>query len=109
MIRIVILSLVLMLSFSPSGWAEGSSEERLRSSISISNAGAIEAIDRKKLTKITVNGVMYTVSRSVKVKVIDSWERVSDLSVGNTIRFVTKEPKRSDQLTEIISITLQLN
>ncbi|SIS85161.1 hypothetical protein [Neptunomonas antarctica] len=109
MIRIVMLSLVLMLTFPASGWAEGSSGNTIRSSISILLSGEIEAIDRKKKTKITVNGVMYVVSRSIKVRVMDSWERVSDLSVGDNIRFMTKEPKRSDQLPEMISITLQLN
>ena len=108
MIRYVMLSFVLMLCLPVSGWATNVTGKAGSQRI-VSYSGAIEAIDRQKKTKITVNGITYSISRSIKVKVANSWASVSNLSVGDTIRFTAKAAKSPSKLPEIRSIELQLN
>lgn len=105
MIRFVMLSLVLMLSFPVSGLAT----DRTISQNTGVYIGTIETIDRQKKTKITVNGVIYSVSRALKVKAASKWTRVSNLSVGDTIRFKAKAAKRRSQLPKMVAIELELN
>ena len=108
MIRFVMLSFVLMLCLPVPGWATDDTDKARGQKIAFFT-GVIEAIDRQKKTKITVNGMTYSISRSIKVKVASSWASVSNLSAGDTIRFTAKAAKRASKLPEIRSIELQLN